>query len=222
MYLSFKKIFDKHNLTPNQILLLQAIHQQKNQDNENYISLLYDDDFIEDFSARGLIKYNKQKKNQSEISLLRTTPKGRKFLLDLQKDEEYDEAIDLKLANWIETIYKKRPNYIKSNITEMARRLHWFRFEKGMEPNEVAVLIENFLNDTYIDDPDDKRNFNDKFREFKNDNPRAQNSNKAENVIFSPNNRYQKYYSLEKSPLNDYYEQFTDFIKKKWAERLKK
>lgn len=220
MYVSFTKIFKKYRLTPQSFMLLQCIHQNKGQDNEDFISLLYEDDSVALFEENGWIEQIKGKKGDSELAKLRTTKKGRNILLDLQKDEPY-ESQDEVLCDWIEKIYSIRPNYIKSNREELKRRLYWFRYETGIHKNELGALLETFIKNSYIDDPNDKRSFTERFREFKNDNPRAVISNKTENILWVAPDRYSKYYSLENSPLWSFYKDNEDYIEKLWAQKIK-
>jgi len=140
MYLSLEKIFNKYKLTPQELLLLQAIHQQKGSDIEDFVAMLMDDSALDRFIENEWVNQIKGTKKDSEISKLRTTKKGVKILQDLQKDEEYEEQDEI-LGNWVEKVYSKRVNYVKSNKKELFRRLHWFRFETGIHENHLAVLL---------------------------------------------------------------------------------
>lgn len=216
MYLNFKKIFEKFPMEPvRSIMLLQAIHQQRGEDNEEHIAMIMEDDILDSFVEEGLVETIKGTKKDSEISKLRTTKKGRQFLLDLQRDSDWDDE-DETIANWIEGVYKKKPSYVKSNMSELKRRLNWFKFETGIHRNELSVLLTSFIQDSFVDDPNDKRPFNERFRDFKAQNKRAQLSNKAENIIFTPKDMYQKAYNLEQSPLWDYYRNNEKYIESKW------
>lgn len=221
MYISFSKVLKKHGLTPQSFMLLQCIHQNKGQDNEEFIAMLYEDDSIIKFSEKGWIHQIKGKKTDSELAKLRTTKKGRDLLINLQKDEDYEEQ-DKVLAEWIEGVYASRPNYIKSNKEELKRRLCWFRYETGIHKNELGSLLKIFIMNSYVDDPDDKRPFSERFREFKNDNPRAVISNKTENIIWTPPDRYSKYYSLEHSPLWNFYKDNEEYVEKMWQKNSEK
>lgn len=220
MYLNFNKIVSK-GLTPQDLLFLQAVNQQKAEDLEDVVAMYIDDSSLDSFLENGVVEYIKGKKTDSEVSKLRLSKKGRTLLLDLQKKEDWEE-MDVTLAEWIESVYAKRPNYVKSNMAELKRRLYWFRFETGIHGNELAILIESFIKDCYVPDPNDDRPFNTQFNEFKKDNPRAQMSNKAENIIWNPKDRFQRHYILENSPLWSYYQQFEEYIEKLWKKKLEK
>lgn len=215
MYLNLDKIFIKEGMTPQSLLLLQTIHQQRGSNNEDFIAMLLEDDVLEGFVEKGLVESVKGKKGDSELSKLRTSKKGVKFLLSLQKDQDFDEE-DVTLAEWVERVYSKRPNYVKSNMAELKRRLNWFKVETGIYRNELSSLLESFIKDSFVDDPSDKRPFNQRFRDFKEYNKRAQMSNKTENILFTPKDRYQKYYNLEQSPLWQYYQENQKYIEKVW------
>lgn len=215
MHLNLKKILIQEEMSPQSLFLLQAIHQQRGSNNEDYIAMLLEDEVLEDFIEKGLVEKVKGKKGDSELSKLRTSKKGVKFLLSLQKDRDFDDE-DEVIAEWVEKVYKKRPNYVKSNMVELKRRLNWFKVETGIYRNELSRLLECFIKDSFVDDPSDKRPFNQRFRDFKEYNKRAQISNKTENILFTPKDRYQKYYNLEQSPLWQYYQENQKYIEDKW------
>lgn len=214
MYLNFDRILRHEGMTPQSLLLLQAIHQQRGANNEDYIAMLLEDDVLEDFLERGLVE-KKGKKGDSDLSKLRTSKKGVKFLLSLQKDQNFDDE-DVVIAEWVEKVYKKRPNYVKSNMAELKRRLNWFKVETGIYRNELSALLNCFIQDSFVDDYSDKRPFNERFREFKEYNKRAQLSNKTENILFTPKDRYQRHCNLEQSPLWQYYQENQKYIEDKW------
>lgn len=220
MYINFNKLTSK-GIPPKGLLFLQAVHQQKSEDLEDFVASLIEDDFMEEMLEQGIIHYIKGKKGDSEISKLRTTKKGRDLLLSIQKGEEWDENDEI-LCNWLLSIYKKRPNYVKGNSAEIKRRLNWFKYETGITGNELSVLLVSFIKDSYVDNPNDKRPFNEKFNEFKQENPRAQLSNKIENILWTPKDRFQRAYTLENSPLWGYYQEFESYIENEWSKIQKK
>lgn len=221
MYINFKKLLSK-GITPIELLFLQAAHQQSSEVLVDEITILQTDEVLEKFEEKGYIKYIKGKKGDSEISKLRTTPKGRDFLLSLQKtSEEYGETEE-KLFDWLLDIYKKRPNFVKGNTKEAKRRLHWFALETGITKNHLSILLADFVNNTFVDDPDDDRDFWTKFNEFKKHNKKAQTSNKIENLLWQPKDRFQRVYNLENSPLWNYYQTWKEDIEELWKQQLKK
>jgi len=219
MYLNFDKIV-KREVHPKDLLFLQAVHQQKTEELENVVAMYMEDDSLERFLSDGIVEYIKGKKGDTEIARLRLTKKGRDFLLELQKGEDWTE-VEVELVKWGEAVYSKRPNYVKSNKLEAQRRMYWFAQETGITKNELAVLMDCFMKDCFVPEEYDKRPFNEQFGEFKKKNPRAQVSNKLENILWAPKDRFQRHYTLEGSPLWNYYRDNEDYIEKQW-ERLKK
>lgn len=216
MYINFELLFNK-NIHSAELLCLQAIHQQKSEELEEVIKLLICDDYLKRFKEEGLVTVVKGKSSESELKKLRTTPKGRDLLLSLQKKQEWDED-DEKVIEWLLSVYNKKPNYVKGNNTEAKRRTHWFKMETGIVKNYLTKLIYCFINDSFVDDPKDKRGFSIKFSEFKQENPRAVLSNKIENIFWTPKDNFARYYDLEYSPLWKYYNENKEYINKKWED----
>lgn len=216
MYINFNKLKTK-KINIQELGFLQAVHQQKYEDLEEDIEKLSTHETINRFLEEGIIHYIKGKKGDSEIKKLRTTKKGRNLLMELQKNVEWDEDDEI-IIKWLESIYKKRPNYTSGNSSQAKRLLHWFKKETGIVKNELSMLLVCFIKDTYVEDPFDNRSFGEKFQEFKRENPRAQLSNKIENLIWSPTNIFQKNYNLENSPLWKYFKENQQYVEQKWKE----
>lgn len=215
MYINFNKLLSK-NINPHELMFLQAVHQQKSEELEEIVATLATDETMERMLAKEWIYHIKGTKKDSEIAKLRTTKKGRNLLLELQKSEEWDKETEI-IYDWIESVYKKRPNYVKGNNSEGKRRLYWFKMETGIAHNELSVLLASFMKDTFVDNVSDRRPFNEKFNEFKQENPRAQLSNKIQNVLWNPTDRFQRQYTLENSPLWGYYKENEKFIEGEWS-----
>lgn len=220
MYINFGKLLSK-GIDAQALMFLQTVHQQKGEDLEDIVAVFMSDSFLEEALKKEWVYYIKGKASDSELSKLRTTKKGRDLLIALQKKEDWEE-VDEKLAEWIEKVYSKRQNYVKSNMAELKRRLHWFRFETGIHGNQLAFVIQEFIQNTFVDDLSDKRPFNVKFAEYKEKNPKAQLSNKAENIVWTPKDRFQRHYLLENSPLWLFYKDYESYLDKKWQEKQKK
>lgn len=215
MYINFNKLLSK-NFSPHDLLFLQAVHQQRGDSElESVVAMLATDDSLDKMVEGGYITQIKGKKGDSEIAKLRTTKKGRTLLLDLQKSEEWEENDDI-LGEWLEGIYKKRPDYIKSNMAELKRRLFWFRYETGIHGNELAILLKTYIENVYIEDRSDKRSFTEKFYEFKADNPMAQISNIPANILWKPKDHFQRHMTLEQSNLWSFYQEHQNYIEKLW------
>jgi hypothetical protein len=212
MYINFNKLLAK-NISPVDLVFLQAAHQQRLEDLEGVIATVMTDESLDKMVEGGYVTQIKGKKGDSEIARLRSTKKGRDFLLNLQKLDEWEEQ-DITIANWVEDVCKKKPNYIKSNMAQLKRNLFFFRFETGIHGNRLAALLKFFLENTYIEDPTDRRPFNIKFNEYKEKNPKAQISNIPANIIWAPKDRYQKYMSLEQSNLWSFYQEYEDHIER--------
>jgi hypothetical protein len=220
MFLNEDKIL-KTKLDPCYFFCLQIIYQQRFGPNEDLVALYLQDGYLEDMFEKGYIKENKTPKNDSVFSKLRATKKGVDFLQSYQAKYEGDEEDEI-VYKWIMEQYKKRPNYVKSNHKKSQRLLNWFKKETGISGNKLSTLLKCFMKDTYIDNPNDKRSFNEKFSEFKQENPRAQLSNKIENLLWTPENHFQTQYSLESSPLYEYYNQFEDYVESEYKKEMLK
>jgi len=215
-YFNFQRAYSKYNISPLDLLVMQLIHQNERSDEDttDMIARYITDEFKKFLEENGYSKNLKNKK-LNDIERIRLTKKGRKLLNDLQKRGSFKKE-DEVIAEWIEGVYKKRDNYVKSNLTELKRRVQWFREETGIDRNRLATLVKCFLDDTFIQDDDIGKNFNEQFKEFKQSNPRAVLSLKAENIMWTPPDRYAKYYQLENSPLYQYYLENEEYVEKHW------
>lgn len=215
-YFNFQRAYNKFNMTPLDVLVMQLIHQNSNtkEDTTDMVATYLTDEFKK-FLEENEYSKNLKNKKLNDIERIRLTKKGRKLLNDLQKRGSFEKE-DEVIAEWIEGVYKKRDNYVKSNLTELKRRVQWFREETGINRNKLATLVQLFLNDTFIQDEDKREPFEKQYREFKQENPRAVLSLKAENIMWTPPDRYAKYYQLEDSPLYQYYLENEEYVEKHW------
>lgn len=215
-YFNFDRAMGRNNMTPMDVLVLQLIHQNESRDEDmtDYIATYITDEFKDRIFEEGLARNLKNKK-LNEIERIRLTKKGRNLLNKLQERGKFLKE-DEVIADWMVKVYEKRPNTVRTNKTELTRRIQWFREETNIRKNYLASLIQNFLNDTFQEDPHSRKNFEDQLKEFKENNPRAVLSLKAENVLWSPPNRYARYYQLEDSPLYNYYKDNIEYIENIW------
>lgn len=144
MWINFK-LLESRGFTPNDLMLLQAIKQNKSDGLENVISSLGgDSEKIESFINAGLCKLVKGKKSDSVQKLVRTTPKGDEFLDDMTTAEVLEE--DLILYEWLKGIYLKQGKEI-GNMKKGKRLLAQFRAESGISKNNLAKLCTEFMKD---------------------------------------------------------------------------
>jgi|GEM_PF-2479002 hypothetical protein len=217
-YFNFEYAENK-GLSPLDVLILQIVKQLKYQPElDNTLAMVVTDEFLYKAYEDGYINTIKGKKGDSELSKHRLTKKGNKLLRDLTSYGKPDEDAE-KIAEWLKKLYSKRVTSVKSNQKELQRRIHWFSNETQIYKNYLAALLECFINDTYIEDVNDKRPFNIKFNEFKEENPRGILSSKAENVLWTPPDRFAREYQLENSPLWSYYQDNENYVNNYWKHK---
>jgi len=217
MYVNLER-FLKSGLVPEDILYLTAIKQNAAGKNVQFLSTYLSDSKIIEYENAGYIKSVNGKKTDSLYFLIRTTDKANKLLAALSFAAEYNED-DEKLVNWLIQTYKNRGG-ISKNRQETLRRFSWFRKITGLEGNELANLVLCFINDTFVSE--NGQNFAQEFGEFKSQNPRAQLSQMADNLAWKPESHQDKHYTLEKSPLWNYYQEHQVFVDGQYNKYLEK
>ena len=139
MYINFH-LLQQLKITPQQILLLQAIKQQSSEDLKDVIPLLIQEDhLLENLSKNDYIKLIKGKKEQSEIERLRITSKGTKLLEDVNTPEVtqgdiqlFDYAVEMYLSHEDEERHvgnkKKTKIYcaiFRNHLSLSLHRMYW-------------------------------------------------------------------------------------------------
>lgn len=206
MYVNLK-ILEKCGVDFNSIMILNIIKQNSNGAQEEFLKRLSVDwELIKDY-----IEFTK--KGASNESKVRLNKKGKELLIKLVTSS-VDEDTE-KIAEWVKKVYKKKNNGIVKNYKELCRRISWFSDITNIKQNELALLIQSFISNTY--DPDCGMSI----EEAKKNNPFLVLSNIAENVFWSQKDVFSKHYSLDDSPLWQFYEDNIDFFAKEF-DKLKR
>lgn len=209
MYINHDKLKKYLFLSPLDFFLLAAI---KNC-NQEYIQQNISEDDYKRFEKLSLIKYTKAKnKTQPVLERVRIDKKGNQILKDITTNENISSEIEI-LANWVKEIYSKRSNGLIKNFTAFKRTLQWYSDTTGIKRNKLAVLISLFIGDAYT--PDCGMTF----QEFKEENKRGFYSNMADNICWSPSDRFARHYKLEESPLEKYREENLEWVEYNWKEK---
>lgn len=189
MYINFK-LLDSYGLSPQDAVALQAIFQNKFEDNAEIISSVCD---VEKFENLKLISFIKGTKKASKESLMRLSPKGSKILEDVQVAGVNQD--DLDVYAWLEGVYKKENKEI-GNMKKTKVLISQFRVNSGIERNHLAYLCKVFISD-------------EKEMEY---------SQKLEFLFFRPASVFQVKFDIEQSRLYQYYlkrkEQFDEKFRK--------
>lgn len=177
MYINFK-LAQAYGLIPSDVMVLQAIFQNRTEDNSNLLE--HFDDSLEKFEQQGLIKYIQGTKKSSKYQLVRISDKGAKILEEIQIPEVNSD--DLSVYSWLEGVYKKEGKDI-GNMKKTKLLIALFRANSGIERNHLAFLCKVFIKD-------------EKEMEY---------SKKLEYLFFKPPNVYQIKFDIEQSRLYQYY-----------------
>ena len=199
MYINLKQL-KKCGVDFNSIVILNIIKQNTSGTQEAFLSDLgVDWESIKDY-----VEFTK--KGSTNESKARLNKKGKELLIKLVTSS-VDEDTE-KIGEWIKKTYKSRPSGIVRNYKELLRRCQWFSDVTNIKQNELATLIKSFMVNTY--DPESGMTI----EEAKKNNPFLVLSNIAENMFFSPESHFDKYYTLDKSPLWRFYDDNIDFFAK--------
>lgn len=206
MYINLKQL-EKCGVDGNSIMILNIIKQNSNGAQEEFLKRLSVDwELIKDY-----IEFTK--KGASNEAKVRLNKKGKDLLIKLVTSS-VDEDTE-KIAEWVKTTYKNRPSGIVRNYTELKKRIQWFSDVSNIKQNELALLIKAFMSNTY--DPESGLTI----EEAKKNNPFLVLSNIAENMFYSPESHFDKHYTLDKSPLWQFYNDNIDFFAKEF-DKLKR
>lgn len=94
MYINFKLLEEK-GLNPNDIIVLQLIHQNKTEELSESIAMCISDELLETLESNKLVTYIKGKKDQSQFEKIRLSSKGKKLLEEVQVPEVTEGDIDM-------------------------------------------------------------------------------------------------------------------------------
>ena len=176
MYINFP-ILESYGLIPEDVIVLQAIFQNKFEDNGDLLELICN---IEKFERYELVKYVTGSKKTSKFKLIRLSDKGSKILDEIQIS--YANQDDLDVYAWLESVYKKEGKEI-GNAKKTKSLIAQFRVHSGIERNHLAYLCRVFIKD-------------EKEMEF---------SKRLEYLFFKPANLFQVKFDIEQSRLYQYY-----------------
>lgn len=176
MYINFS-LLQGYELNPKDVISLQAIFQNKTEDNEHLLESICN---LEKFENLGLVKFVNGTKKSSKFKLVRLSDKGSKILEEIQIPEINED--DLNIFSWLEAIYKKEGKEI-GNAKKTKSLISQFRVNSGIERNHLAYLCKIFIND-------------EKEMEW---------SKKLEFLFWKPANLFQTKFDIEQSRLYQYY-----------------
>lgn len=199
-YINFK-ILDKfiECFKWDDFLYLCAIKQQDEENQKEYYNISSYTRLLE----QGYIKTLKN-------GVLRLDKKGTELLKNISKSDEITEDTE-KIVDWMVKIYKGREDGIVKNKQECKRRAQWFQDETGIYQNKLALLISSFMQDTY------SKSYGLSIEEFKTQNPRMVLNNMLDNVFYKQDSMFDKHYTLNKSPLYQYFEDNRPHIEEIWS-----
>ena len=208
MYLNIS-VFTKSNLQFSDLVFLAAI----NQTETDWLIENLNEDVYNRFNELSLIKHIKQKNKKEHLyTSLRLSEQGKSLLVNLSYEGAVDSETEV-IADWLINIYKAKSGGIVKNKIEIKRRIQWFKTVTQIKGNKLAVLLQSFLQDTY-NEQDGLT-----VKEFMEQNPRGVLSNMLDNVCFNPTSVFDKYKTLDKSPLWQYYEENIEYINKVWESK---
>lgn len=202
MYINFNKLH-RSEITLEQLFLMCAVQQREPQE---ILDMYYDEEVVQEFLERGFFK--RLKKGD-----LRIDTKGTKFLKEVSSSGVISIETEV-IVDWLIKVYKSRNGAVK-NKKETQRRCQWFSDETGIKGNKLAILLKSFIQDVYQSD------LGQTIEEARKDNPRLQLSILTDNIFWNPPNNFARNYTLDNSPLWNYYDEYTEYIKEQWKTNLK-
>lgn len=177
MYINFT-LLESYGLIPEDIVVLQAIFQNKFEDNSSLLEIFSSN--IEKYETRELVKFVGGTKKDSKAKLVRLSDKGSKILEEIQVAGINQD--DLDVYEWLESVYKKSGKEV-GNTKKTKSLIAQFRVNSGIERNHLAYLCKVFIND-------------EKEMEY---------SQRLEYLFWKPENLFQTKFSIDASRLYNYY-----------------
>lgn len=188
MYINFS-VLSKEELIPLHVFTLIAV-KQKEFGYLEFINLTC----IEDLIDKEFIKRIKvPKKLEGTAESLRITPKGNKFLEELETPEVEEE--DKVVFEWLKKHYKKLGKEV-GNGARTQRHIRDFRTKSGIQKNNLLKLCLAFIQD------EDNMQYN----------------NILEYCFYKPLTAFQTRFQLEDSRLYKYYLKREDYFKSVFEE----
>lgn len=197
MFINFD-ILKEEGLKLYEVPLLSLIKQNTKGKKETELEEYTDIPSLERLESLGLIEYRKGK--QSCYHRVMLSKKGKKLCLDLiQESFGKEEEV---IIDWVISSFKSKGGQV-TNRKESLRRLKWFSNMTGLEKNDLALLIKNFLENIFVHE-DKSLDFWEAFNKEKEERPNLVLAQKVDNMFYKPEGLYDtkpSSYDLEKSPL---------------------
>lgn len=202
-------VFKNSGLVLSDLIFFCAINQVETE----WLIENLNEDVYNHFNELSLIKHIKQKSKKEHLyASLRLSDAGKQLLVNLSYEGAIDSETNI-LADWLINIYKIKSGGIVKNKTEIKRRIQWFKTVTQIQGNKLAALLQCFIQDTY------NEQYGMSVKEFMEQNSRGVLSNMLDNVCWSPTSLYDKYKTLDKSPLWIYYEDNQEYINQIWQKK---
>jgi len=180
MYINFE-LAKKRGLSPNDVINLQLISQNKTEKLVDVISEYISLTVLTEYQDKELITLiNPKNKRDSIQNRVRLSSKGHDLLEDLQVPEINED--DLMLYNWLEATYKKEGKEL-GNRKKTKLYIALFRSQSGIDRNKLALLCKAFMNDS----------------------SQFEWSKRLEFLFFKPANAFSVKFDIEQSRLYMYY-----------------
>lgn len=185
MYINFK-ILEANEMNFDDLLILQLAKQNKNEDLSELLNK-FEPHGIDPLLEKGYLTQIKGKKGFSRTQKLRISKEGSAVLDNIETPEILPE--DIILFDWISSVYTNMGKTI-GNKKKTKMYIAEFRVQSGIEKNELAHLMQQFLQD------DENMNYN----------------HILENSLFKAANAYQTKFNLDESRLWQYYQKNKESI----------
>lgn len=193
MYINFD-ILRKQKLNVEHFMILQMCKQNKSEDLS--AELMKYSTELNWLMGEGYLTTIKGKKTDSIFKKVRLSKKGTDALNNINTPAVTED--DLTLFDWLCRVYTTEDKLI-GNKRKTKMYIAEFRANSGIQRNELAHLLEVFLED------EENMMFN----------------NKLEYAFFKPDNVYQSKFDLDQSRLWQYYLRNREEIDAKYKERIK-
>lgn len=130
-------------INPQDIILLQLIHQNQKEDLRYEVETHLDALILDEFHTKGWVEFIKAKNKADTLqNRARLTKHGKQLLENLQTPPVSEE--DEKVAVWLIDKYKRLGKDI-GNGKKLRRHIRDFRHASGIEKNNLVMLVLNFL-----------------------------------------------------------------------------
>lgn len=180
MYVNFD-LMCKWGLSPIDVINLQLISQNKTESLEEVITNNISLEVLDKYQKSEYVSLVKAKNKADTIqNRIRLTSKGSDLLETLQVPEVNED--DLKLYDWLESIYKVEDKEI-GNRKKTKLYIALFRAHSGIDRNKLAYLCKSFMNDS----------------------SQFEWSKRLEYLFFKPSNAFSVRFDIEQSSLYRYY-----------------